>query len=669
MTERVKKRLEFFNAREYRAGRNLAPSENVTAKSEGLSMAMRSANRFVRATQTEIPNFYGDDPIGFNQYRINGPVDDYMLGDGYGNITIDYAGFLKGGLQGLYDAIRAKYDGADDEAKDFYDAALHALDGAKDVAVRYRDAAKEKGNETLWKALCNVPFYGARNYYEAVISVRFLQFILRLNKTKHVTIGRFDQYAKPYFDLSKQAGASNEELLEITELFFLSLNFDSDIYEGIQTGDNGQSFMLGGCDKEGNDAFNELSEICLTASEELKVIDPKINIRVNKNTPLSLYERGTKLTKQGLGFPQYSNDDVVIPGLVALGYDLEDARDYAVAACWEFIVPACGADYPNIATMNFPLMVERATQKHLKNSATFAEFMQKVKEEIVLGSNELMQECIGFSLRPEPLLSLFVLPCVEKGRDIFRLGAKYNNYGIHGAGISNAADALEAIEKAVFIEKSVKKEELLKALAADYEGFEALRKQMQSYPKMGNNEEGVDQKAVEIMDAFAAAVNGKPNDRGGVYRAGTGSAMEYVLSAAKVGATADGRKAGEAYGSSFSPSLSARLNGPLSAIASFTKYDLKNTINGGPFTIEIHDTVFRNDEGEKKVAMLVKSYIDKGGHQIQINAINRDRLLDAQKHPENYPNLIVRVWGWSGYFNELDIVYQNHIIKRAEFSV
>ena len=669
MTERVRKRLEFFNARTYRSARNLEPSENVTEKSAGCTIAMRSANRFVRATQMEIPNFYGDDPIGFNQYRVNGPIDDYMLHVGYGNITVDYAGFLKGGLQGLYDAIAEKYDGADQVAKEFYDAALICLDGAKEIAQRYQDAAKERGNERLYNALLNVPFYGARDYYEAVISVRFLQFILRLNKTKHVTIGRFDQYAKPYFDLSKQKGATDEELLEITELFFLSLNFDSDIYEGIQTGDNGQSFMLGGCDKDGNDAFNELSEICLTASEELKVIDPKINIRVNKNTPLSLYERGTKLTKQGLGFPQYSNDDVVIPGLVALGYDLEDARDYAVAACWEFIVPACGADYPNIATMNFPLMVERATKKYLLTSESFADFMQKVKSEITLGSNELMQECIGFFLRPEPLLSLFVLPCVEKGRDIFALGAKYNNYGIHGAGISNAADALEAIEKAVFVEKSVDKETLLTALEKNYEGYEFLRKQMQGYAKKGNNEESVDAKAVEIMDAFATAVNGKPNDRGGVYRAGTGSAMEYVLSAAKVGATADGRKAGEPYGSSYSPSLSARLNGPLSAIASFTKYDLKNTINGGPFTIEIHDTVFRNDEGEKKVAMLIKAYIDKGGHQIQINAINRDKLLDAQKHPEKYPNLIVRVWGWSGYFNELDTVYQDHIIKRVEFSV
>lgn len=172
----------------------------------------------------------------------------------------------------------------------------------------------------------------------------------------------------------------------------------------------------------------------------------------------------------------------------------------------------------------------------------------------------------------------------------------------------------------------------------------------------------------ELAYTFADALKGKTTPFGGVWRAGTGSAMEYVNAAAVVGATADGRKAGEYYACSFSPSLTARLSGPLSAVQSFTSFDLAPVCNGGPFTIEIHDAVFRNAEGEKKTAALVKAFIDRGGHQIQINAINRDKLLDAQAHPENYPNLIVRVWGWSGYFAELDKKYQDHVIKRAEFN-
>lgn len=166
---------------------------------------------------------------------------------------------------------------------------------------------------------------GAREYYEALVTMRFMQFALRLSRMAHVTLGRFDQYMYPYYKASVEAGAAQEEILELTGLFFISLNFDTAIYHGVQQGNNGLSMVLGGCLKDGSDAFNELSEICLQASEDLKIIDPKINLRVSSRTPLARYERGTRLTRQGLCFPQYSNDDVVIPGLIGLGYDPEDA--------------------------------------------------------------------------------------------------------------------------------------------------------------------------------------------------------------------------------------------------------------------------------------------------------------------------------------------------------
>jgi formate C-acetyltransferase len=186
---------------------------------------------------------------------------------------------------------------------------------------------------------------------------------------------------------------------------------------------------------------------------------------------------------------------------------------------------------------------------------------------------------------------------------------------------------------------------------------------------MGQDNDSVDLIASHLMEVFGNALNGKPNAHGGIWRAGTGSAMEYVLSARECPATADGRYAYTPYGCSFSPAITARTDGPLSVIRSFTKFDMRRIINGGPLTLELHDSVFRNPEGERKVAQLVRYFIDRGGHQLQLNAVNRDILLDAQKHPEEYPNLIVRVWGWSGYFCELDTPYQNHIISRTEFSV
>lgn len=659
MTERVKKWLEYYNAREYRALRD--NKEQEIDRTEDPTGKRRLA-QFILVAKEEKPLFFGEDLFGFHRYLAKLPY-----GCGGGNLTIDYEEFLAKGLQGIDARIDACYPQADAEARDFYDDARTYLAAARVVAENYRIAAKTSGRSELASALQNVPEHGAENYYQALVALKIIQYLLRLNGNSHVGLGRFDVYMKPYFDASLRGGATIEELAELTELFFISLNFDGDLYFGVQQGDNGQSIMLGGCDKEGRQVWNEISEICLQASEELQLIDPKINVRVNKDTPLSFYERCTRLTKQGLGFPQYSNDDVVIPGLVALGYDLQDARNYTMAACWEFIIPGCGADTPNITTMNFPLVIERATEHYLEKSDSFETFLEGVVAELKAESEFQIEYGNHSCWTQDVFMSLFISPCIERGKKMF-YGAKYRNFGMHGAGISNAADALEAIERAVFIEKIVTAKELLFALKADFVGYEDLQKRLLAYPKMGNNEDSVDQKAAFLMERFSSLVNGKPNQYGGVYRAGTGSAMEYIFSAAKVGATADGRKAKAPYGSSFSPSLTARLKGPLSAVASFTKFDMKKIINGGPFTFEVHDTVFRNDEGEKKLAMLVKAFIDRGGHQMQVNAINRDRLLDAQKHPDKYPNLIVRVWGWSGYFNELELSFQNHVISRCEFT-
>jgi formate C-acetyltransferase len=173
-----------------------------------------------------------------------------------------------------------------------------------------------------------------------------------------------------------------DSALELLEEFFISFNKDSDLYPGVQQGDNGQSLVLGGMDRDGNDAYNILSEMCLVASRELKLIDPKINLRVSKSTKAEVYRLGTELTKEGLGFPQYSNDDVVIPGLTALGYSLEDARNYVVAACWEFIIPKCGGDVANIAALSFPKVVDYALHKHLKKSGSFDKFLMKINDEI-----------------------------------------------------------------------------------------------------------------------------------------------------------------------------------------------------------------------------------------------------------------------------------------------
>ena len=667
MTDLVKRQLKLLNDRAYRA-RRVAPAippEEAELQWDKYTESGDAA-RFAYAVSCEKEAvFHGEDLFGFNRY-CTGALEHGR----FGNVVVDYEGILSKGLCGILAEADALRPTADAEAIRYYDAIRACYEAAFSLVDMYEQAARKAGNLRLADALLQVPRHGARSYYEALIVLRFLSYILRLNRCVHLPLGRFDVYMKPYYEASLAAGATEAELLELTELFFIAINFDTDLYIGIQKGDNGQSLVLGGCDRTGCEVFGPLSEICLQASEELALIDPKINLRVNKSTPLSLYERGTRLTKQGLGFPQYSNDDVAIPFLTSMGYDLEDARDYAMAACWEFIVSGNGADIPNRNAFDYPRVVEKATREHLMECDTFESFLAAVGAAMDERCDQMIAHCNEpHRYTPEVLISSFILPTVQRGRTVQNGGAKYNNYGFHGAGMSTAADALCAIREGVYERREITKEQLLAALEADFVGHEALRERLLSYPKMGNNDDRADSLGCWLMERFSSYLNGKPNDRGGIYRAGTGSAMTYISHAAKIGATADGRRAGTPYASSYSPSPDARLQGPLSNIQSFTKFDLTKICNGGPFTIEIHDTVFRNDEGERKVAQLVKAYIDLGGHQIQINAINRDRLLDAQKNPENYPNLIVRVWGWSGYFTELDTVYQDHVIRRMEFTV
>lgn len=611
-----------------------------------------------RVYEKEEPIVYPLDFFGFN-FGSDNPV----LANG-GNLTPDYRRIITKGFDAIRQDILDSILTENSQSKKEYGfEMLNKLDECIFVCVKYREVVKESGNERLYNALLNIPFKPARNFFEACVFVKLCIYFLRVSNVDHIGLGRFDQYMYPYYKKDKNNGVSDEELFETLEAFFISLNFDTDLYPGKQKGDNGQSLVLGGFDKYGNSMYNELSDMCINASLELNLIDPKINLRVGKNTTDEIYIKATRLTKQGLGFPQYCNDDIVVPGLVKLGYNIDDAVDYVVAACWEFIIPGCGADTPNIRTMNFPLVVNNVIHEKLSSCSSFDELMQYV-EDGIYGECERIISNTHRIKSQNPLLSIFIDGCIEKLTDVWRGGAKYTNYGCHGAGIANATDALAAVKMCVFDKKIISVDRLLFALDNNFENCNEVRNILRSCSKLGNNDTYVNKIACLLMSYFSKHMNNKHNGAYGIWRAGTGSAMEYIRSAAVCPATADGRKAYEPYSSSFSPSLDVSANGLLSIIQSFTQYDMTEIINGGPLTLEIHDSVFRNEIGIEKTAMLVKNYILLGGHQLQLNAINKEQLIDAQKNPEKYPNLIVRVWGWSGYFNELDLQYQNHIIRR-----
>ncbi|MBQ9783940.1 MAG: pyruvate formate-lyase [Clostridia bacterium] len=624
----------------------------------GLTPEERMVRRFELLSSLEVPHIHPEEQIVLMRTVENLPdvltevewteikKDHYIHELGYvSNLSPDYEKTIKVGLL-------ARREESNELQKRMINAIIALCD-------RYKAEAEKMGREDVVKVLTRVPRYGARNLREALQFFRILHYSLWLEGDYHNTVGRFDQYMYPYFKQDMDAGLyTRETALELIEDFFLSFNKDSDLYVGVQQGDNGQSMVLGGYDRDGNDCFNLLSELCLEASRNLKLIDPKINLRVSKKTPLSIYEKGTELTKVGLGFPQYSNDDVVIEGLTRLGYDYEDAVNYVVAACWEFIIPGVGNDIANIGAVNFPAVVDRVIRAYLPTGGDFEGLIKAVKDEIQIECDKITDGIENIWFVPSPFM------------DLLRDGRKYHNFGLHGSGIACAADALASVEKYIYNEKRITPERLLQALDTNYENDpELLHLLRYESPKMGTGNKAADDLGGVLLHSFADALEGKQNCMGGVWRAGTGTAMYYLWHTNELGATADGRRAGEPFGTNFSPSLFAQIPGPLTDIESFTANDLSRNMNGGPLTLEFAAGIFNSPESIQKVAALIKYFVERGGHQLQLNAVNLDAMKEAQQNPEAYRQLVVRIWGWSAYFVELDKDFQDHVMARQEYSV
>ena len=590
------------------------------------------------------------------------------------NLTADFGPAIGDGLDARIAEMEVRLekcrDDGDAEGVTFLENAILSAKAVVDLADRYRAAAQEKGLQEIAATLAQVPRKGARTFHEALQSLRILHYAMWCEGEYHCGLGRIDQYLFRYYDADMKSGRlTDETALEELEEFFFASNRDSDLYIGIQQGDNGQSVMLGGVTRDGKPAFNGLSRLCLAACGELKLVDPKINLRVDKATPLEIYKLGTELTAKGLGFPQYSNDDVVIPALERWGYEIEDARDYSVAACWEFLIPGCGMDINNIDAVSFVGAHDAALRVLAKcardEEVAFEDVEGEFLAEVQRRADALVEKYRHVEILPGPFVSAISTGCIAKARDICK-GAKYNNFGIHGTGIAVAVDSLASVRELVFEKKIVTLSELVVLLDTDFAGRPDVLAAAKAAPKMGNADPRVDEIAKRVIDFWGHVFDGRRNDRGGVFRPGTGSAMYYIWHTRDVPASADGRLRGEPLSANWAPALDAPVKGPVSVVRSFTEPDLGLVCNGGPLTIEIHDSAFSMPDGVDKVAELVKFFVMRGGHQMQINTINRDTLLDAQAHPERHRHLIVRVWGWSGYFVELDKPYQDQIIKRVE---
>ena len=665
------------------------PDVLAECEAEGLSWPRRAARLTRRMCEAEQPVIGQDERIVFTRTVPTVPPvysDEawaaltegrtlHELGP-ISNISANWGMVLAQGLLGrrrVALATRRRLAG-DPEAVEFCDAAIETIDAVLDLTARYAQAAQEMGRLDIVTLLAHIPANPPQSFHEALQALRILHAVVWMSGHYHVGLGRFDQYTWPYLRADLEAGHLDlEGAQELLAEFFIALNRDSDLYPGVQQGDNGQTIMLGGVRRDGADGVNELTWLVLRTALDTSMIDPKINLRITPDTDLHLLSLASQLTRQGLGFPQYSNDEVVIPALIAHGYAPEDARDYTVAACWEFIIPGKGMEVVNIGALSMPAAADTAIRQGLTDGDTFEGILARTSAQIKAQLTRLLDDYATLLLPPAPYYSVLMDGCLERGRDLSR-GLRYNNFGVHGAHAVNAADALAAVQKFIFEDKSVATTEMVDALEADFEGYLTLQEKLVvEGPKVGNNDATADALLVQLYDYFADACESVDVEAyGRRVRPGTGSAMYYVWLARghegmrepSVAATADGRKAGEMFSANLAPSPLAQIRGPVSVLQSFSKIDYSRVYNGGPITIELSDSVFSDDASIRKVALLVRMFAQLGGQQLQLNTLNVESLRDAQIHPERHKNLIVRVWGWSGYFCELEREYQDHVIAR-----
>jgi len=695
MNERLELMKKRVRAGEHRSLRRAVPIDVLAeCEAENLSWPRRVARLVRRQCEAEQAVIAPDERIVFTRTlpavppiynsedwsRLTAGRTLHELGP-VSNICADWSLLLSQGLLGRKQVALESRErlAGHPSAVEFLDCAIETIDSVIALADRYASRAQTMERDDLVEILENILAHPARTFHEALQSLRLCHAVVWLGGNYHVGLGRFDQYMWPYLQTDLVIGQLTiREAEDLLAEFFISLNKDSDLYPGVQQGDNGQTLTLGGVTPTGDSAVNELTYMVLRVAREVAMIDPKINLRISAQTDLDLLSLATELTRIGLGFPQYSNDDVVIPALVAHGYDLEDARDYVVAACWEFIIPGRGMEVVNTGAVSFPAAVDRALREGLAAKDNFDHILDRVKIHVRKQVNSLADAYSCLLLPPAPYYSIFMRGCLEQGRDLSE-GLKYNNFGIHGAGSSNAADALAAVQKFIFEEHSISSEELLSALDTNFIGSESLRRKLEEQgPKIGNNDPAADTLLVTLFDDLADVCEEHPQTpRGGILRPGTGSAMYYIWLARGhegmrepvVGATADGRLQGEPFSANLAPSPGVRVRGPISTLQSFAKINYQRICNGGPVTVELSDSVFRDQESVRKTAMLVRTFAQLGCQQLQLNSLSLDTLLDAKAHPENHKNLIVRVWGWSGYFCELAPEYQDHIIARHLYEI
>ncbi|MBO4906332.1 MAG: glycyl radical protein [Bacteroidaceae bacterium] len=539
-----------------------------------------------------------------------------------------------------------------------------------------------------------VPAHAPRDMWEAIQMYWFVHLgtVTELNGWDSMNPGHIDQHLWPFYEKGVKDGTlTRDQAKELLSCLWIKFNNQpAPPKVGVTALESGTyndftNINIGGVDREGNSAANELSYIILEIQEELHELQPGLSIHIAENTPDEFLLEGIKVIRQGHGYPSIFNPDTYIKELVREGKSLEDAREGGCSGCIE--VGAFGKEaYLLTGYLNTPKILEITlnngidpeTGKKLgletgdpREFKSYEELYDAWHKQMVyfvnlkLSVNNYIERM--FSLyAPATFLSLYIDDCIEKGKDYYSGGARYNTTYIQCTGLGTITDCFSTLKKHVFEDKRYTMDEVLQACAKNWGGGEAMRLYIRNHtPFFGNDDPYADEIAVRVYDDLVKAIEGRPNTRGGKTQLNMLSTTCHNYFGSVCGATPNGRYAHFAISDGTSPSHGSDTHGPTAVIKSLGKLD--QTKSGGTLlNVRFTPALLRRDEDMKKLGYLIRTYFKFGGHHIQFNIVDTATLLDAQKHPDQYRDLLVRVAGYSDYFNDMTEQLQNEIIARTE---
>ncbi len=562
--------------------------------------------------------------------------------------------------------------------------AARYADEAERLAASETDQQRKGELEAIAKVCRNVPGNVPCSFHEALQAVFFTHLVTWAEGGYLVPVGRLDQYVYPFYEADIASGAlTQDEARELLNCLFVKFNADQDKTHGKPSyyADTGCTMVLGGQTPSGDDATNDVTYMVLTGVGTVRMADPKLRARFHVGSPDEYVRAACELIKQGMGTPSIENDETIIPALQKLGYRTEDARDYAIAGCWEILTPGRSSEKQG-GSVNMPYCLEwvlndgrnfisgkkwGADTPELASLATFEDFFDAFRKQIAYHIERMVNNHNKAEWAPMPFLSATLDDCVERGKDISEGGARYNDIGFQLAGTANMADSLLVIKRLVYEDKELTLEELRDILLSDYEGAEDLRQRILTrFPKFGNDDDEVDLLAREIIQCFADEVSRHKTRFGGHFRPRISTGGGHAFTKA-YGASPDGRKAGERFAVSASPAPGRDMKGPTAVIKSVAKLGLEATNGGANLDMMFHPAALTGDDGTKKLTALVRTFVETGGMQLQVNVVSNETLVEARKHPEDYRHLVVRVYGFTTYFTQLLPELQDHLITRSEY--